>query len=81
MFFERAGERFSGGSVAFEYVSEESFSAFSDDLIAAFPQLNTEEAVMSVRSVSTRDPDSDPMGGMAGMTKITAMLRPEKSNR
>lgn len=63
-----------GVAVAFEYVSEESFSAFSDDLIAAFPQLNTEEAVMSVRSVSTGNPDGDPMGAMAGMTQITAML-------
>lgn len=60
--------------IAAKYVDDENFTVFGDGLIAAFPQMNNDETSMSIQSVPTGDAASDPMGTMAGMTKITAMM-------
>lgn len=56
------------------YVLEGAMPEFETALKEGLPALNTEESKMLVQSVNTGDSESDPMGTMAGMTKVTTMF-------
>lgn len=60
--------------IAAPFAYDEHSNALLDALSAAAPELNTDTAPLSVTAVATGDTDNDPMGAMAGLTKITAMM-------
>ena len=61
-------------AVAAPYVLEGAADEFKATLEQGLPELNTEEKKSLVQAVNTGDTQSDPMGAMAGMTKITTMI-------
>ena len=60
--------------LATPFATEEQANALHDALIIAAPGLDSADAPLSVTFVSTGDSQSDPMGAMAGMTQIAAMM-------
>jgi len=60
--------------IATPYATEEHAEALREALLAAVPELDSADAPLSVTAVSTGDTAGDPMGAMAGMTKVSAMM-------
>lgn len=56
------------------YVSAEAEETLESELLAALPQVFGSEVGLEVNSVSSGDTEKDPMGAMAGMTKIAGMM-------
>ncbi|MBQ9951687.1 MAG: hypothetical protein IJO98_06070 [Clostridia bacterium] len=60
--------------VAAPFATEEQASALKDALLAAAPELDSEELPLSVSHIATGDTEKDPYGAMAGMSQITVRL-------
>lgn len=60
--------------VAGTYVSEEAVTAYAETLRSALPELQQQNITLDVSAISVGDTDADPMGAMAGITRMTALM-------